>query len=135
MIRLNHQFEFSASHRLYSAKLNDEENRKTFGKCSNPNGHGHNYELEVSLSGTPDSSGMLMPLPELERIVNEQVIEPFDHKHLNAEVPEFRDLNPSVENIAIVIFRRLKPRFENAGARLASVTVWETPKTWCEYFE
>lgn len=135
MIRLSHRFEFSASHRLHSDALSPEENRRTFGKCNNPHGHGHNYELEVTLAGRPDASGMLIGIPELERIVHEAVIEPFDHKHLNLEVPEFRELNPSVENIAAAIYRRLKPRFSQSAAGLASVTVWETPKTWCEYSE
>jgi 6-pyruvoyltetrahydropterin/6-carboxytetrahydropterin synthase len=135
MIRLSQKFEFSASHRLHSPALSDEENRKCFGKCNNPAGHGHNYELEVTLSGEPDATGLLCDIPTFERIVAETVIEPFDHKNLNAEVQQFRDLMPSVENIAMVIFRLLKPRFASARSKLASVTVWETPKTWCEYAE
>lgn len=137
MVRLSHRFEFSAAHRLHNEELDDETNRRTFGKCNNPHGHGHNYELQVTVTGAPDASGVLIALPELERIVQESAVEPFDHKHLNVEVPEFSSggLNPSVENIAMVLYRRLKPRFSQSRAGLASVTVWETPKTWCEYSE
>lgn len=135
MIRLSHRFEFSAAHRLHCDRMNDDENRRAFGKCNNPHGHGHNYELQVTVAGVPDGAGLLIGLPELEQIVIDTVITPLDHKNLNVEVPEFRELNPSVENIAMVIFRRLKPRFASSRAGLVSVTVWETPKTWCEYSE
>ena len=135
MVRLSQKFEFSASHRLHSPQLSDEENRNCFGKCNNPNGHGHNYELQVTLGGTPDSSGVIVDIPTFERTVNEAVIDRFDHKNLNVELAEFRDLIPSVENIAMVIYRLLKPKFDTGRAKLASVTVWETPKTWCEYSE
>jgi len=135
MVRLSQKFEFSASHRLHSAQLSDEENRKCFGKCNNPNGHGHNYEVQVTLAGQPDESGSFIDIPAFERVVAQTVIDKFDHKNLNVEVTEFRELMPSVENIAMVIFRMLKPKFAEQRARLAAVTVWETPKTWCEYVE
>jgi 6-pyruvoyltetrahydropterin/6-carboxytetrahydropterin synthase len=134
MVRLSQRFEFSASHRLHNPQFSDDENRRKFGKCNNPHGHGHNYEVQVTLAGEPDSSsGVLIDVPAMERIVSSTVIDRFDHKNLNVETEEFRDLIPSVENIAMVIFRLLKPPFEQYRARLASVTVWETPKTWCEY--
>jgi 6-pyruvoyltetrahydropterin/6-carboxytetrahydropterin synthase len=135
MVRLSQKFEFSASHRLHNPGLSEEENRRKFGKCNNPHGHGHNYELQVTLSGEPDASGVVIDVPAMERIVAGTVIDRFDHKNLNVEVSEFRDLIPSVENIAMVVYRLLRPRFEQERARLASVTVWETPKTWCEYSE
>ena len=135
MVRLSQKFEFSASHRLHSAQLSDEENRKCFGKCNNPNGHGHNYEVQVTLAGQPDERGQLIDVPSFERTVARAVIEKFDHKNLNVEVEEFRAVMPSVENIAMVIYRLLKPEFADERARLAAVTVWETPKTWCEYAE
>jgi 6-pyruvoyltetrahydropterin/6-carboxytetrahydropterin synthase len=136
MLRLSQKFEFSASHRLFNSALGDDENRRLFGKCSNPHGHGHNYELQVTLAGAPNAvDGVLRELPAFERVVNSAVIDRFDHKNLNVDVPEFTDIIPSVENIARVIYRILKPRFADAGARLAVVTVWETPKTWCEYSE
>jgi 6-pyruvoyltetrahydropterin/6-carboxytetrahydropterin synthase len=136
MLRLSQKFEFSASHRLHSPALSDEANRACYGKCNNPHGHGHNYEVQVTLRGEPRAAdGVLVDVPAFERIVAETVIQRFDHKNLNLEVPEFAELVPSVENIARVIYRLLKPRFGDERATLAAVTVWETPKTWCEYSE
>ena len=132
MVRLSLRFEFSAAHRLHSAALSEEKNQEVFGRCTNANGHGHNYELEVTLAGTPASSGQLIAIPLLQQIVNQQIIEPFDHKHLNLDCPEFRTVNPTVENIAAALFHRLQPHIP-APARLASLRVWETPKTMCEY--
>ncbi len=133
MVRLSHMFEFCASHRLHNPALNEEENRLAFGKCNNPHGHGHNYRLQVTLLGKPDSAGLIMPMPAFEEIVSSNVIDKFDHRNLNIEIPEFASLIPTVENIAKVIYRTLKPHFQDAV--LASVTVWETEKTWCEYSE
>jgi 6-pyruvoyltetrahydropterin/6-carboxytetrahydropterin synthase len=139
MVLLSQMFEFCASHRLHNPSMNDEENRRIFGKCNNPAGHGHNYQLQVTLRGVPDRNGVLIDAPSLERIVAGAVIERFDHKNLNAEVPEFRDHNviPSVENIAQVIYRLLEPQIAQAHAHasLASVTLWETSRTSCEYSE
>ena len=141
MIRLSQKFEFSASHRLHNPALSSEENVALFGKCNNPMGHGHNYELQVTVSGVPDpKSEQIIAVDALEQIVDEQVIKAFDHKHLNLEVAEFKTLNPSVENIARVIYERLAPALARSfkgrtDAKLASVTVWETPKTWAEYSE
>lgn len=133
--RLSQKFEFSASHRLHNPKLSDEENRRIYGKCNNPNGHGHNYEVQVTLRGEPSRSGLLVDVPAFERVVKEFAIDRLDHKNLNIDVPEFAELVPTVENIAMTIYRLLKNRFTSVGAELASVTVWETPKTWCEYSE
>jgi 6-pyruvoyltetrahydropterin/6-carboxytetrahydropterin synthase len=135
MVRLSQKFEFSATHRLHNPALSDDENSRTYGKCNNPHGHGHNYEVQVTLAGTPGKTGLLIDVPAFERIVATTVINRFDHKNLNVELPEFRDVIPSVENIAATIFRLLKLPIGDAGAKLASVTVWETPKTWCEYSE
>jgi 6-pyruvoyltetrahydropterin/6-carboxytetrahydropterin synthase len=137
MVRLSQKFEFSATHRLHNPALSDAANRDTFGKCNNPHGHGHNYEVQVTLAGRAKEGGLLVDVPRFERLVQETVIDRLDHKNLNVEVPEFRDakLIPSVENIAMSIYRMLRPRFSEGDASLASVTVWETPKTWCEYSE
>jgi len=135
MVRLSQKFEFAASHRLHVPTLSDAENARTFGKCNNPHGHGHNYELQVTLRGVPHPDGTLMNVPAMESIVARNVIDRFDHKNLNVELPEFKDVVPSVENIAKVIYEILEPKFGEAGATLASVTVWETSKTWCEYSE
>lgn len=134
MIRVSQKFEFSATHRLHNPALTDAQNIQTFGKCNNPHGHGHNYELQVTLRGKPGQSGLLSDLPQFEAIVARTVIDKFDHKNLNIELPEFAALIPTVENIAAVIYKLLKPQFAGA-TQLASVTVWETPKTWCEYSE
>lgn len=135
MVRLSQKFEFSASHRLHNPELSDEANLQAYGKCNNPAGHGHNYEVQVTLRGRPNHDGVLIEVTRLEGIVASTVIERFDHRHLNQEVPEFKNLIPTVENIAMVIYKLLKPRLSINGAELAAVTVWETPKTWCEYAE
>ncbi len=131
MIHLTQSYEFSASHRLHCTNLTDEENQKLFGKCSNPHGHGHNYVLDVTIAGDPDPcTGLAISIGELDRCVNEQVIEPFDHKNLNIECPEFQTLNPTVENIASAIHRRLVAAL--GPNRSVGVRVWETPKTFAE---
>jgi 6-pyruvoyltetrahydropterin/6-carboxytetrahydropterin synthase len=135
MIRLSQKFEFSASHRLHNPRLSDVENQQLFGKCNNPHGHGHNYVLQVTLVGKPDINGFIIDIPKFEQAVASTVIEPLDHRYLNVELPEFSDLIPTVENIAMVIYRKLKPQFESTSAKLCGVTLWETSKTWCEYME
>jgi 6-pyruvoyltetrahydropterin/6-carboxytetrahydropterin synthase len=90
--------------------------------------------LQVTLRGNPDAQGTIIDIPQMEKIVADTVVERFDHKNLNCEVPEFQNVMPSVENIAKVIYQMLKPKFSERAA-LASVTVWETPKTSCEYSE
>lgn len=132
MVRLTQSFEFSAAHRLHVDRLSDEENRRIFGKCNNPRGHGHNYQLEVTVAGRPDeTNGCVIPLPTLERVVKERVIDRLDHTHLNLDTKEFAGLNPSVENIAMTIWGMLA---EHVGpAKLECVRVWETPKTYAEY--
>jgi 6-pyruvoyltetrahydropterin/6-carboxytetrahydropterin synthase len=133
MVLLTQQFEFSAAHRLHCPELSDAENSRIFGKCNNASGHGHNYLLDVTVAGEPDAAtGALISLPKLEQIVQEFVIEPLDHKHLNHDVGQFRTLNPSVENIARVIWGMLAPHLP-PPARLHRVRVFETPKTWAEY--
>jgi len=135
MIRLSQKFEFAASHRLHNPALSDEQNRQTYGKCNNPHGHGHNYELQVTLTGNPNSKDLLTNLPAFEETVARAIIDRFDHKNLNQEVAEFATQIPSVENIAKVIYTLLKPKLKSETSHLASVTVWETAKTWCEYSE
>lgn len=125
MTVLTQQFEFSAAHRLHCDSLSDEENQKLFGKCNNPSGHGHNYVLEIS-ANCDDSDAF--DLHAFESTVVEHAVRPFDHKHLNVDVPDFRDLNPTVENIANVVWKRLAPHVAN----LQRVRVFETPKTWAD---
>ena len=96
---------------------------------------GITVKLPVTLVGQPDASGVLIAVPEFEHIVAATLIDRFDHKNLNLEVPEFRELIPTVENIAMTAYGLLRPKFSGKQSQLASVTVWETPKTWCEYSE
>ena len=133
MMSLSQKFEFSAAHRLHNPALDEATNRALFGKCNNPLGHGHNYEVQVTLRGTPNARGVLLDLPTFERIVADCAIDKLDHKHLNVEVAAFTETIPSVENIAKVIYDWLAPVLAGEHHKLASVTVWETPKTWCEY--
>jgi 6-pyruvoyltetrahydropterin/6-carboxytetrahydropterin synthase len=131
MILLTQQFEFSAAHRLHCPELPAEENRRLFGKCNNPRGHGHNYLVDVTVARKDAAStGIVLPLPRFEEIVQEYAIDVLDHKHLNEDVEQFRHLNPTVENIARVIWDMLVDRV--APARLHAVRVYETPKSWAD---
>jgi 6-pyruvoyltetrahydropterin/6-carboxytetrahydropterin synthase len=123
---------FNAAHRLYKEEWDDEKNFQVFGKCSNPHYHGHNYELEVGLTGEVDpETGFLMNLKTLSQIIKEEVEEPFDHKNLNVEVPEFKKLNPTVENIAVVIWNKLRKRIDTKFD--ISVKLYETPRNFVIY--
>ena len=130
---LRQQYEFSAAHRLHVPGLSDEKNREIFGKCNNPSGHGHNYQLEVAVTGDVNDAGHALAVDALDRVVHEHVLEVLDHKHLNVGVPAFAGLNPSVENIAKVIYDMLENPVQALSVTLAEVSVWETPKTVCTY--
>lgn len=150
-VLVRQHFEFAASHRLHSPEFSAEENRAYFGKCNNENGHGHNYRVEVAVAVLPDHGGAVSGEPEsakprdgrrtrrpfdvgrLDRIVDEHVIERFDHKHLNLDCPEFESLNPSVENIARICYELLEAPLREHEMPLREVTVWETEKTRCTY--
>jgi len=130
-IELGRRYRFSASHRLHSSRLSEEENRRVYGKCNNPHGHGHNYVVEVSVSGAVDpATGMIANLADLDSFVEREVIEPFDHKSLNEDVAAFRENVPTTENICKEIFERLK-RFPKA--KLERVRVEETGNNTFEY--
>jgi 6-pyruvoyltetrahydropterin/6-carboxytetrahydropterin synthase len=130
-LQLSRRYRFSASHRLHSAKLGEVENRRVYGKCNNPYGHGHNYVVEVVVSGPVDqATGMIANLSDLDAFVESEVIEPFDHKYLNEEIAEFRESVPTTENICIEIFNRLR-RFPRAT--LERVRVEETGLNSFEY--
>jgi 6-pyruvoyltetrahydropterin/6-carboxytetrahydropterin synthase len=131
MVTLTKTFGFSAAHRLHSAQLSDEENRSVFGKCNNQHGHGHNYELEVTVQGEIDpQTGMILDLGLLMQTVQNEVLDRFDHKHLNEDTEEFRSLNPTGENIVQIIWGLLRPQL---GSHLVRLGLWETPKTCFEY--
>lgn len=125
-------YEFSAAHRLHSDCLSDKENLEIFGKCNNPNGHGHNYGLEVTLSGDLDTSrGVVCDIDQVDEAVNTRVVNRFDHKHLNFDIPEFEGINPTSENVAVVIWEIL---FAELGDCLHKVCVRETERNYFEYY-
>lgn len=130
-IALGRRYHFAASHRLHTTKLSEEENGRVFGKCNNPYGHGHNYTLEVRFSGPVDpATGMIANLADLDAFVNERVIEPFDHRSLQDDVPAFRELVPTTENLCTEIFARLR---SFPAAKLEAVRIEETSNNSFEY--
>jgi 6-pyruvoyltetrahydropterin/6-carboxytetrahydropterin synthase len=130
-VALGRRYHFAASHRLHNPRLSDQENFRIYGKCNNPHGHGHNYTVEVRLSGKIDpATGMISNLADLDSFVNERVIEPFDHRSLNEEVPAFQNVVPTTETLCIEIFQRLK---SFPHAKLEAVRVVETANNSFEY--
>ena len=130
-IELGRRYQFSASHRLHSDRLSEEENWRVYGKCNNPYGHGHNYIVEVRISSNVDpATGMIANLADLDGFVEKEVLEPFDHKLLNEEVAAFRESVPTTENLCKEIYRRLKPF---PKAKLERVRVEETSNNAFEY--
>lgn len=131
---ITRRVEFSASHVCRNPALPDEENRKLFGAAANPHGHGHNYVLEVTVEGTPDPvTGMVMDLKLLKDLLHREVLEPYDHRFLNREVPPFDRVIPTVENIAIEIWNRLRPHLRDGRGTLHGVRVYETPDLYVDY--
>jgi len=131
---LTRKAEFSASHVCANPELGVEENRRIYGAAANPNGHGHNYIVEVTVEGEADPlTGMVFDLRELKEIVNRQVIEPMDHRFLNREVPPFDRIVPTTENLAIEIWRRLRPGIDRKNARLKNVRLYETADLFVDY--
>lgn len=123
---------FNAAHRLFNPKWNDEKNDEVFGKCNNHNYHGHNYELIVRLTGEPDpETGYVYDMKILSSLINEQVICKFDHKNLNLDTEYFSTLNPTAENIAIVIYNILREEIDNKYE--LKVTLYETERNFVEY--
>jgi 6-pyruvoyltetrahydropterin/6-carboxytetrahydropterin synthase len=128
---LGRRYRFAASHRLHTAEMSEEENRRVFGKCNNPHGHGHNYVLEVRVSGAVDpATGMIANLADLDGFVEREVLEAMDHKSLNEDVEAFRDAVPTTENLCIEIFRRLKAF---PYAKLERIRIEETSNNSFEY--
>jgi len=132
---ITRKIEFSASHVCRNPALSDEENRQLFGLAANPHGHGHNYVLEVSVEGAPDAvTGMVLDLKELKDVLNREVVEPYDHRFLNYEVPPFDRVIPTAENIAREIWLRLEPRLSRPGRQLRLVRLYETPDLYVDYW-
>ncbi len=135
MTRLTRRYEFSASHRLHSASMTEQENAELYGKCNNPFGHGHNYVLEVAVRGPVDSeSGRVISIGELDTYVHREIISHFDHKDMNSDVPDFADLVPTSENLSVVVEKRLRRQWSDSfrTATLDAVRVQETKRNLFE---
>ena len=133
MVYLTRKAEFSASHYYHNPEFSAEENQRIFGKCNNPNGHGHNYTLEVTVKGEVDPrSGFVVDLKQLKETMSREVLEALDHRFLNKEVPEFFTRIPTTENLAIVIWQRLSPKLK--AAQLHRVRVYETPDLFVDFY-
>lgn len=123
---------FNAAHRLYNPEWDEDTNRRVFGKCSNPNYHGHNYELIVKVTGVPDkNTGYVMDMKLLSDLVKEEILKRFDHKNLNLDTEAFKNLNPTAENIAIVIYKILREKID--ASLEVQVRLYETERNFVEY--
>jgi len=131
-VKVSRKAHFNAAHRLYRKDWDDDKNTQVFGKCNNPNFHGHNYELIVSVTGEIDpETGFVMDMKVLKDLIEEKVENALDHKNLNIEVPEFKDMNPTAENISIVIYNKLRPHINEAHE--LEVVLYETPRNFVTY--
>lgn len=131
-VTISRRAHFNAAHRLFRKDWTDAKNSEVFGKCNNPNFHGHNYELIVGVTGEIDpETGYVIDIKTLKEIIKTEVEDKFDHKNLNIEVPEFKDLNPTVENIAVVIYNKIKPKLPSTLG--LEITLYETPRNFVKY--
>ncbi|PNQ73684.1 6-pyruvoyl tetrahydrobiopterin synthase [Hanstruepera neustonica] len=131
-VTVSRKAHFNAAHRLYRKDWSEEKNDAVFGKCNNPNFHGHNYELIVSVTGAIDSeTGYVIDMKDLKDIIKSEVEDAFDHKNLNVEVPEFKNLNPTAENIVVVIYNKMKAKLPDDLD--LEVTLYETPRNFVSY--
>jgi 6-pyruvoyltetrahydropterin/6-carboxytetrahydropterin synthase len=138
-VRLTRRYGFAASHRLHSPALSDEENRSVYGKCNNPHGHGHNYEVEITVRGEVDAiTGRVVDIHALDRIAEDQILKPLRYRNLNEETPAFRDLVPTTENLAAELDRRLRSAwpetFASDGPAFEKLRIWETERNICEVY-
>ena len=131
-VTVSRKAHFNAAHRLYRKDWTDEKNDAMFGKCNNPNFHGHNYELIVSVTDEIDKeTGYVIDIKVLKDIIKEEIEDAFDHKNLNLEVEEFKNLNPTAENIVVVIYDKIKPKLKSSNQ--LEVTLYETPRNFVTY--
>jgi 6-pyruvoyltetrahydropterin/6-carboxytetrahydropterin synthase len=131
-MRLSRRYRFAAAHRLDTPRLSPEENRKLYGKCNNPHGHGHDYSLEVTVEGPLDASGQVVDRAALDRLVEERVLSQLDHKNLNQDLPEFAHAVPTTENLAAVVECRLRQGW-SLGPRLVRILISETDRNKFEW--
>lgn len=135
MIYITRRERFNAAHKLYRQEWSDEQNREIFGKCSNPNWHGHNYELYVTVKGEINpETGFVIDLKELKKIITVYVTDELDHRNINLDVDFMKGKMASTEVLAVTIFEVLKPHIENQGALLHSIKLYETENNFVEYF-
>lgn len=133
-VLVTRRFTFAAAHRLHNPVWSDERNRAVFGYCNNPNGHGHNYTLEVSVTGPIDpDSGYVVDLKALKDLVNAHLIDHVDHKHLNHDTPFLAGINPTVENLVVAFWLALEPPLVARGLELRRLKLWETENNVAEY--
>ena len=131
-VTVTRRLHFSAAHRVHNPAMSDDENRRTFGKCNNPNWHGHNYILDVSVKGSLDErTGYVIDLSRIKEIVTSTVIEKVDHRNLNLEVDFLRDTIPTTENVVVAFWRVLEPALR--PAKLTKLVLWETVNNYVEY--
>ncbi|NJB38084.1 MULTISPECIES: 6-carboxytetrahydropterin synthase [Flavobacteriaceae] len=131
-VKVSRKAQFNAAHRLYREDWTFDKNQEIFGKCNNPKFHGHNYDLIVSVTGEIDKeTGYVMDMKVLKDLIKEHVIEPLDHRNLNLDVPEFANLNPTAENIAVVIFNKLRPHI--IAENELEIQLYETPRNFVTY--
>jgi 6-pyruvoyltetrahydropterin/6-carboxytetrahydropterin synthase len=132
MLYLTRKEYFSASHRLFNEKFSEKENTEIYGKCAYPYGHGHNYEVAVTISGEPDpDTGMILDLKKLSDLINEEIIEKVDHKHLNIDVDFLKGIIPTAENIAKAFWKILETKIKHG--KLYSIVISETTNNFAEY--
>lgn len=135
MVYLTRKEHFNAAHKLYNDGWSEERNREVFGKCANANWHGHNYNLYVTVKGTPDpDTGFIMNVKVLSQLIKDEVIEHLDHKNLNMDVPFLKGKMASTENVAIAIWHRLEQKIAQYGCALHSIKLYETENIYAEYF-
>ncbi len=131
-VTVSRKAQFNAAHRLYNPSWSFEKNDEVFGKCNNPNFHGHNYQLIVSVKGTIDpETGYVIDMKDLKALIAEHVEKPFDHRNLNLDTEEFRELNPTAENIAVVIWNKLRPHLKPSLE--LKVQLYETERNFVEF--
>jgi 6-pyruvoyltetrahydropterin/6-carboxytetrahydropterin synthase len=135
MIYITRKEHFNAAHKLYNLQWSEEENFRAFGKCANPNFHGHNYEIYVTIKGEINpETGFVMNLFDLSRILKTEIVEELDHKNLNIEIDYFKDKLPSIENLCIYVWEKLEPIIKQYGAQLHCVKIQETDNNFAEYY-
>lgn len=134
-VYISRRVEFSAAHRYHNPRWSAEKNREVFGPCNSPFGHGHNYKLQVTVAGSVDpETGMIVNLRDIDAVLQEHVVGRLDHRHINEELPEWHDRNPTTENLVVDIWERIEPLMRYANARLHRVRLYESPSLYSEYY-